>query len=59
MTKDVEFLGTIPVETLDHPSIPKKKVLVTVEDTSWMIPILSYIKEGKAPDDNIESRRML
>lgn len=57
-TKDAKFLGTILVEVLDQPSVPKVVVMSVQERTSWMTPILDYLKHGNLPEEKGETRKI-
>lgn len=49
------------VEVLREPSIDDKEVqdIVTETKSTWMTPIMSYLKEGKLPDNEQEAKRLV
>ncbi|XP_076920922.1 uncharacterized protein LOC143582181 [Bidens hawaiensis] len=53
------FAKDIPVEVLDHPSVPQSQVLViqTGVDT-WMTPIKAYLSYGVLPAGKAEARKI-
>src|ERR1044071_1873941 len=48
------------VEVFREPSIDDKEVqdIVTETESTWMTPIMSYLKEGKLPDNKQEAKRL-
>ncbi|XP_017227902.2 uncharacterized protein LOC108203469 [Daucus carota subsp. sativus] len=59
--KDPGVLGMIPLELLDHPSVPEAEVhQIETEEAvdTWMTPIWSYIKNGTLPEDKTEARKL-
>nr|XP_017245025.1 PREDICTED: uncharacterized protein LOC108216700 [Daucus carota subsp. sativus] len=59
--KDHGVLGMIPLELLDHPSVPEAEIhQIEAEEAvdTWMTPIWSYIKNGTLPEDKMEARKL-
>ena len=60
LTRDVDQLKIVPVETLDSPSIQTIKELQTVNyattKDSWMTPVIQYLKDGVLPEDKRKAR---
>ncbi|XP_058078625.1 uncharacterized protein LOC131226949 [Magnolia sinica] len=55
------ILKIVPIEFLNEPSInhPNKGIVHPMQTTtSWMDPIIGYLKDGKIPKDKLEARRL-
>ena len=56
-TRDVELLDTVSVEFLPKPSIKQQPEMMELEqESSWMDPIVAYLKNGKQPENKTEAR---
>lgn len=58
--KEATYLGVIPLEIQEEPSVPSIEVM-EIEATmiiTWMTSILAYLKEGVLPTDKVEARRL-
>ena len=56
-TRDSELLDTVSVEFLSKPSIkPKLEIMELMQESSWMDPIIAYLKSDELPEENTEAR---
>ena len=47
------------METRGQPSTEGEQVMKVQEQDEWMTPIVSYLKEGRLPEDRNEARKVL
>ena len=63
LTRDSELLDIVSVEFLAEPSIkPKQEIMELMRETSWMDPIITYLKNGELPEEKtnyIEATRYM
>ncbi len=52
----VEMEGFLEVQ--GRPSMEEGTVNSITDNTSWMSPIICYLKEGKLPTDKTEARKL-
>ncbi|XP_077249171.1 uncharacterized protein LOC143888615 [Tasmannia lanceolata] len=50
--------GNVYTEILSHPSIKKEEIAHIVHETTWMDPIIQYLRDGTLPEDRKEARRI-
>jgi hypothetical protein len=49
----------IRVEVLQHPTVPIKEVHdITIEERTWMTPVVEYLQKGILPADKAEARKI-
>ncbi|XP_074342620.1 uncharacterized protein LOC141680235 [Apium graveolens] len=58
--QEAVFLGSIPLEIQEIPSIPEIETMQVDEapKETWMTPILAYIREGTLPEDKFKAHRL-
>ncbi|XP_074342688.1 uncharacterized protein LOC141680330 [Apium graveolens] len=58
--REATLLGVVPLDIQRQPSVPEHEVgsIGSELGPTWMIPILTYIKEGSLLDEKNEARRI-
>ncbi|GKE54648.1 hypothetical protein Tco_1489804 [Tanacetum coccineum] len=56
----IKYLEKVLVKILKEKSIQEKEVTTMVEEdgSTWMTPIIEYLKEGTLPDDRKEASKL-
>ena len=55
-TRDADMLDAVSVEFLAEPRIcPQQGIMELTQESSWMDPIVAYLKTGKQPEDKTKA----